>query len=120
VAAPSKIEECYRSFLYISLNRSFFCVYWERGDFLINKGEGRRSNLDIMADILDTSRRGVKKTHLMQNGSMSFAQLEKYLDLILKARLLFVESDGPHLLFKISGKGKSFLKAYESLKALLK
>jgi len=51
---------------------------------------------------------------------MSFAQLEKYLDLILKARLLFVKSDGPHLLFTISGKGKSFLKAYESLKALMK
>jgi len=55
----------------------------------------------------------------MQNGNMSFAQLEKYLDLILKARLLFVESDGPRLLFKISGKGKSFLKIYESLKALM-
>jgi predicted transcriptional regulator len=56
----------------------------------------------------------------MQNGSMNFAQLEKYLDLILKSRLLFVESDGPHVLFKISGKGKNFLKAYESLKALMK
>jgi len=50
---------------------------------------------------------------------MSFAQLEKYLGLILEARLLFVESDGPHLLFKISDKGKSFLKAYESLKTLM-
>jgi len=56
----------------------------------------------------------------MQNGSMNFPQLEKYLDLILKARLLFIESDGPHLLFKISGKGKSFLETYESLKALMK
>jgi len=42
-------------------------MYWEGRVFLINKGEGRRSNLDIIADILDTSRRGVKKTHLMQN-----------------------------------------------------
>ena len=56
----------------------------------------------------------------MYNCSMSFAQLEKYLNLILEARLLFVESDGPHFLFKISGKGKSFLKTYESLKALMK
>ena len=94
-------------------------IYWERGDFQVNKGEGRRSNLDIIADILDTSRRGVNKTRLMQNSSMSFTQLEKYLDLILEARLLFVENDGPHLLFKISGKGRSFLKAYESLKTLM-
>jgi len=51
---------------------------------------------------------------------MNFAQLEKYLDLILEARLLFVESDEAHILIKISSKGKSFLKAYESLKALMK
>jgi len=51
---------------------------------------------------------------------MSFAQLEKYLGLILEARLLFVESDGSRFLFRISGKGRSFLKAYESLKALMK
>jgi len=51
---------------------------------------------------------------------MSFAQLEKYLDLVLKARLIFVESDGSHRLFKISGKGRNFLEAYESLKALMK
>ena len=94
-------------------------IYWERGDFQVNKGEGRRSNLDIIADIVDASRRGVNKTRLMCNCSMSFAQLQKYLDLILKARLIFVESDGPHLLFKISGKGKSFLEAYESLKVLM-
>jgi len=50
---------------------------------------------------------------------MSFAQLEKYLDLILGARLLFVENDGPRFLFRISGKGRSFLKVYESLKALM-
>jgi len=91
-----------------------------RGDFQVNKGEGRRSNLDIIADILDASHRRVKKTRLMQNSNMSFAQLQKYLDLILNARLLFVENDGPHLLFKISGKGKSFLNTYESLMALMK
>jgi len=103
-----------------SLKLKFFLrIYWERGDFQVNKRVRRRASLDIIADILDTSRRGVKKTHLMQNGSMSFAQLEKYLDFILEARLLFIESDGAHLLFKISGKGKSFLKAYESLKALM-
>ena len=94
-------------------------LYLESGVFLINKGEGRRSNLDIIADILDNSRRGAKKTHLLYQCGMSFTQLEKYLDLILKARLIQVQGDNPHLCFRISGKGKSFLKAYESLKALM-
>lgn len=80
---------------------------------------GRRSSLDVIADILDVARRGVKKTHLMYNCSMSFAQLEKYLDLILDTRLLFVEDNGPHPLFRISSKGRRFLDSYNSLKALM-
>ena len=82
-------------------------------------GDGRRSSLDVIADILDTSRGGVKKTHLMYHCNMSFAQLKKYLDLILKARLIQVQDDNPHLCFRISGKGRRFLKAYKSLKALM-
>ena len=82
-------------------------------------GDGRRSSLDVIADILDTSRGGVKKTHLMYHCNMSFAQLEKYLSLILKTRLVVVEDDGPRIFFKTSGKGRRFLKSYESLKALM-
>jgi predicted transcriptional regulator len=81
--------------------------------------EGRRSRLDVIADILDTSLSGVKKTHLMYHCNMSFAQLEKYLNLILKRRLIMVEDNGPRLFFKTSGKGKRFLKSYDRLKALM-
>jgi predicted transcriptional regulator len=79
-----------------------------RGDFQVNKGEGRRSNLDIIADILDASHRRVKKTRLMQNSNMSFAQLQKYLDLILNARLLFVENVGHIFCSKFQVKAKAF------------
>jgi hypothetical protein len=50
---------------------------------------------------------------------MSFRQLTGYLDMMLSAQLLLIENNGPHLLFRISGKGKDFLKAYESLKSLM-
>jgi len=81
---------------------------------------GRRTRWELIARVLDVSRgRGVKKTHLMYQCGMSFAQLEKYLDLILKARLVQVQGDNPHLCFRISGKGRKFLKCYESLKALM-
>jgi len=82
-------------------------------------GDGRRSRLDVIADILDTSLSGVKKTHLMYHCNMSFAQLEKYLNLILKTKLVEVEDDGPKFFFRTSGKGRKFLKSYESLKALM-
>jgi len=96
-------------------------MHGERGSVKARKriDRGRRSSLDVIADILDAARRGVKKTHVMYRCSMSFAQLEKYLDLTLNTRLLVVENDQPHILFKTSGKGRTFLKAYENLKALM-
>lgn len=80
----------------------------------------RRTRLEIIASILHACRRsGVKKTHLLYHCNLSFSQLEKYLRFILEAKLVAVENDGSHRLFKISGKGENFLKSYESLKALI-
>jgi len=50
---------------------------------------------------------------------MSFTQLTGYLDLMLGARLLQIQNDGSHLLFRISDKGRDFLKVYEGLKNLI-
>jgi predicted transcriptional regulator len=56
----------------------------------------------------------------MYGCNMSFMQLTKYLDLMLDAKLLLIERYNPHPQFRVSGKGKDFLKAYEGLKTLLK
>lgn len=113
----------YRSFFHVYLNGSFAQSYiWEeRGVFRVRRRliDSRRSSLDIIADMLRTTYRGVKKTHLMNHCNMSYTQLEHYLSLILKKRLLMVENDGPNLLFRISDKGKNFLKSYKSLRALM-
>jgi len=80
----------------------------------------RRTRFEIIARVLHASRGlGVKKTHLMYQCGMSFTQLKEYLDLILEARLIQFEDDGPGLCLRISGKGRRFLKSYESLKALM-
>jgi len=42
-----------------------------------------------------------------------------YGEININARLVVVENDGHRLLLKMSDKGKSFLKAYERLEALL-
>jgi len=87
--------------------------------FKVSKGVRRRSRLDIIADVLDASYGMVGKTHLMHKCSMSFTQMKEYLDLILEAKLLEVENDGTNLFFRISIKGRSFLKSYQGLKALM-
>jgi len=79
----------------------------------------RRTLLGITAQILNACHPSAKKTSLMYRCNMSFRQLTGYLDMMLGAKLLLIENNGPHLLFRISGKGKDLLKAYESLKTLM-
>jgi predicted transcriptional regulator len=79
----------------------------------------RRSLFEIIAQILSACHTKAKKTALMYHCSMSSTQLKRYLDLMLGAKLLLIENNGADVMFRISGKGKDFVKAYERLKSLL-
>ena len=81
-----------------------------------------RGNLDIIADILDASHGGAKKTFLMYRCNLSFKQLKSYSHFLLGNGLLHVtrtqeEANGG--LFEVTPKGKQFLRAYKGLKALM-
>ena len=87
---------------------------------LSNSNRGR---LDLIADILETSQGGVKKTCLMYRCNLSFRQLKYYSDFMLRKELLRVVADdvnSDHGLFETTDKGKEFLKTYTCLKALVK
>lgn len=82
-----------------------------------------RGRLDIIADILNASFGGVKKTYLMYRCNLSFKQLKYYLKFLLKKELLHVVADNKGSnpgLFEITDKGKEFLKVYKGLKGLMK
>jgi len=83
-----------------------------------------RTKIDIMANILQVANGGAKKTHIMYQCNLSFRQLHAYLNLLvdiglLEARALKTEDKGNSQLFETTSKGKAFIKAYHSLKALL-
>jgi predicted transcriptional regulator len=82
--------------------------------------DGRRGFFEIVADILHVCNGMVGKTFLMYRCNMNFSQLSGYLKLILDAHLVEIRDEEPRILFKISRKGKHFLKAYENLKALMR
>ena len=88
-----------------------------------NDSNNHRGNFDIIADILDASHGGVKKTFLMYRCNLSFKQLKNYSGFLLGNGLLHVVNgeDGPNGgLFEVTNKGKEFLRAYKGLKALMK
>jgi predicted transcriptional regulator len=88
-----------------------------------SSSNSHRGSLDIIADILEASYCETKKTYLMYRCNMSFKQLKYYLDFLLRKELLHTivkDVDPNPRLFKITNKGKEFLKAYKGLKALVR
>lgn len=84
---------------------------------------GHRGNLDIIADILDASHKGAKKTYLMYRCNLSFKQMKGYSHFLLDnglLRLIFRVAESDDGFFEVTDKGKEFLRAYTGLKALLK
>ena len=81
-----------------------------------------RSQIDIMASILNEAVRGAKKTRIMYRCNLSYRQLQRYLKLLLGMELLSLvskkESD-EKIFFKTSAKGRAFLDAYRRLRALM-
>jgi predicted transcriptional regulator len=84
-----------------------------------NNVRHRRTIFELISQILGACHFNAKKTNLMYDCNMSFKQVTGYLDLVLGARLLLIENDGSHPVFRISGKGRDFLKAYEGLMTLM-
>lgn len=89
----------------------------------VDVSNGHRGNFDIIADILDASCFGTKKTSLMYRCNLSFKQLKGYSLFMVNNGLLRVngardESDA--VTFEVTEKGKEFLKAYKGLKALMR
>ena len=81
-----------------------------------------RSQIDIMANILNEAIKGAKKTRIMYRCNLSYRQLQRYLKLLLGMELLKsvskVESDETDF-FKTSAKGRAFLDAYRRLRVLM-
>jgi len=75
-----------------------------------------RTKLQIVADILEISRQGAKKTHIMYKANLSYRLLCKYLAEILDCGLMQVDREDYYV---VASKGEEFLErfaAYQRLK----
>jgi len=81
-----------------------------------------RSQIDIMANILNEAVEGTKKTRIMYRCNLSYKQLQSYIKLLLGMELLRAVSErksSKTLFFETTEKGLDFLLAYGRLEALL-
>ena len=82
----------------------------------------KRSDIDIMTNILSEANKSTKKTRIMYRCNLSYSQLQVYLDVLRDMGFLASHSkkEGGKLnYFKTTSKGLKFLDAYHALKNLM-
>jgi len=80
--------------------------------------------MDIIANILSAASNGARKTHIMYRCNLSFRQLHVYLAFLGERRLLKAipirtEEKSASFIYQTTNKGKAFLEAYTSIRALV-
>lgn len=82
----------------------------------------KRSDIDIIANILSEANKSTKKTRIMYRCNLSHSQLQVYLQVLRNMGLLALHSnkEGAKMnYFKTTSKGFKFVDAYRALKSLM-
>ena len=75
--------------------------------------------MDIVAQILEITKNKAAKTQIMYGANLSFAQLNKYLPLMMLDRLIVGTSRANKDIYGITLKGLDFLDRYNELVKML-
>ena len=80
----------------------------------------RRSNIEIIADMLRVGENGAGKTEIMYSANMSYSQIQKYLDYLVNQDFIHkVNMDNTMIAYQVTDSGLKLLKAIDSLMAML-
>lgn len=82
----------------------------------------KRSDIDIIANILVEADKGTKKTHILYRCNLSHRQLQLYLQILYDMGFLasYSNNEGSKMkYFRTTQKGLAFLDAYRTLKSLM-
>ena len=80
----------------------------------------RRSNIEIIADMLRTGENGAGKTEIMYSANMSYSQIQKYLGFLMSQDFITkVEVGNPVVTYQVTGTGLKLLRSIESVTEML-
>jgi predicted transcriptional regulator len=76
----------------------------------------RRSNIEIIAEMLRVGENGAGKTEIMYSANMSYSQIQKYLAFLLSHELVNrVEVGNPKVTYHVTDKGRGLLKNIDAI-----
>ena len=80
----------------------------------------RRSNIEIMADMLRVGENGAGKTEIMYSANMSYSQIQKYLGFLLSHGFINkVDVGNPVVTYHVTEKGLGLLRNIDSIMEVL-
>ena len=80
----------------------------------------RRSNIEIIADMLRVGENGAGKTEIMYTANMSYSQIQKYLDYLVNQGFVNkVNMDNTMVAYQVTDSGFKLLKAIDTLMEML-
>ncbi len=80
----------------------------------------RRSNVEIIADMLRVGENGAGKTEIMYSANMSYSQIQKYLGFLLSHGFIHkVKVGNPVITYKVTDKGLGLLKNIDGVMEVL-
>ena len=84
---------------------------------IVNK---RRSDIEIIAEMLKVGENGAGKTEIMYSVNMSYAQIQKYLGYLLGNGFIdTIKIGNPCVYYRVTEKGLKLLKLLSSVKEML-
>jgi len=80
----------------------------------------RRSNIEIIADMLRVGENGAGKTEIMYSANMSYAQIQKYLGFLLNHGFINkVKLGNPSVSYQVTEKGGALLRNIDGIVEVL-
>jgi len=76
------------------------------------RNENNRGKVEIMADVVDLCKSGIKKTHIMYKGNLSYEQINRYLLELLKKGFIRQDVDEGAVVYRATEKGRLFIHYY--------
>jgi len=80
----------------------------------------RRSNIEIIADMLRVGENGAGKTEIMYSVNMSYTQIQKYLSFLLSRGFIdCVKVGNPSVTYRVTAKGARLLEYIDTITEML-
>ncbi len=80
----------------------------------------RRSNIEIIADMLKVGENGAGKTRIMYNANLSYSQIQKYLGFLMSQGFIDrIEMGNPAVTYQVTDSGLKLLESINNVVEML-